>query len=342
MKGDTIADTPLLFELAPGSAPIYRRIIDGVEAAYRSGQLLPGSRMPGERELASSIGAARGTVGKAYKELERLGFIEGKPGAGYYVKALPKGGKRAEALRLIISCLEGLRFLGYSIGDAGALVATVVADYETRMDAMAIALVDCNPETLAGYELSLASLGRLAMKSFLLDELLSLPDPARALLPFRLVITTATHYDQLVKATPAIREAIIRVSVAPARETVLELGALGSGARILLAARSQRFASIMRSQIAACRAPEPKAEAVGEAALAGVLERLGDYDVLIAPPGWPRPANEVEASCLAAFRERGGRVLSFRYELEKGSLLHIEERIAQAMAQALSPSSEGI
>jgi GntR family transcriptional regulator len=48
---------------------LYRRLADGLRTAIRDKVVLPGSNIPGERELASALGLSRVTVRKAIKEL---------------------------------------------------------------------------------------------------------------------------------------------------------------------------------------------------------------------------------------------------------------------------------
>jgi len=54
-----------------------------------SGRLVPGQRLPTIRQLATELGLAKGTVARAYRELESSGIIEGRGRAGTYVAAEP-------------------------------------------------------------------------------------------------------------------------------------------------------------------------------------------------------------------------------------------------------------
>jgi DNA-binding FadR family transcriptional regulator len=69
-------------------APIkqrYEQIADRLLAQLRSGALAPGSRLPGERELALGMGVGRASVREALGWLQVRGLIETRPGAGSYV-----------------------------------------------------------------------------------------------------------------------------------------------------------------------------------------------------------------------------------------------------------------
>jgi GntR family histidine utilization transcriptional repressor len=65
-----------------------RRIRDDLEAAIRSGEFLPGDRLPTEIELKERYGCARMTVSKAMAALAEQGLIERRTKAGSFV-ALP-------------------------------------------------------------------------------------------------------------------------------------------------------------------------------------------------------------------------------------------------------------
>lgn len=66
--------------------------------AIASGELTAGDRLPSVRALASEALVNPNTVGKAYRELELLGAVEGRNGSGVYVT--DAGKELAQARRL--------------------------------------------------------------------------------------------------------------------------------------------------------------------------------------------------------------------------------------------------
>jgi len=64
----------------------HRRIYDHLLAAIQSGQLKPGDRLPSEAELGELFSASRITVAKAVLDLQRLGYVTRRPGAGTHVQ----------------------------------------------------------------------------------------------------------------------------------------------------------------------------------------------------------------------------------------------------------------
>lgn len=65
--------------------PRYKAVVQAVADAVGSRKLLPGDRLPTQRELADQLGWAVATVGRAYSELEALGVITSRVGSGTFV-----------------------------------------------------------------------------------------------------------------------------------------------------------------------------------------------------------------------------------------------------------------
>ena len=64
---------------------LYKAVADEIKAMIASGAYPPGSRLPGERDLAERFGVSRVVIREAEIALETLGFVEIKVGSGAYV-----------------------------------------------------------------------------------------------------------------------------------------------------------------------------------------------------------------------------------------------------------------
>src|SRR5881275_1465138 len=71
-------------DAASGVAP-YLQIVHQTKHALRLGLLRPGDQLPTVKEVVASIAINPNTVLKAYRELEREGLVEGRPGVGTFV-----------------------------------------------------------------------------------------------------------------------------------------------------------------------------------------------------------------------------------------------------------------
>jgi GntR family transcriptional regulator/MocR family aminotransferase len=72
-------------EAASSELPMFLRIARAIARDARSGRLAKGARLPGSRELASSLSVHRNTVLAAYRELLAEGFLQTAPGRGTFV-----------------------------------------------------------------------------------------------------------------------------------------------------------------------------------------------------------------------------------------------------------------
>ncbi len=301
---------PLSLDRRAG-APAYRQLARQVAALVRDGRLAPGDRLPGERELAASIGVARGTVQKAILELLRQGVVESVHGSGTYVAGLPPA-------------------------ESGPV---------------RIAGVDCNPEALAGLARQVRGLPHATIDAVDLDALRDGARPAGSLAGYDLLLTTTTHDAELRRLVPALAERVLPTAVAPARGTVVEMARIPIGVAIGIVCRSERFRRIIEDNLAGLghdvrdagflaedtlvRDGAPTAS--GPSRLAAFLDGTA---VVVVPPDSPLLAPPVVfREALAAFAAAGGRVVPFEYQMERGSLVHLEEAVERIRSRR--PEREG-
>jgi GntR family transcriptional regulator len=73
-----------------GVAP-YLQLIHQVRHALRLDVLREGDQLPTVKEVVTQLAINPNTVFKAYRELERDGLVQGRPGAGTFVLRRPPG-----------------------------------------------------------------------------------------------------------------------------------------------------------------------------------------------------------------------------------------------------------
>lgn len=64
----------------------YKSLVDAFAADIRTGRLLPGTRLPTHRQLATEEGLALVTASRVYAELEAMGLVSGEAGRGTFVR----------------------------------------------------------------------------------------------------------------------------------------------------------------------------------------------------------------------------------------------------------------
>lgn len=68
-----------------GAAYVYAQVADHLAARIQAGEIPPGARLAGERELADEYGVALGTARRAVQELRDRGLVATLPAKGTYV-----------------------------------------------------------------------------------------------------------------------------------------------------------------------------------------------------------------------------------------------------------------
>lgn len=76
------------------SRPVYvwRQVADWIVHRIDTGELRPGARLEGERELAETLGVAIGTVRRAVEDLRERGLVVTLPAKGTYIAEQPPAG----------------------------------------------------------------------------------------------------------------------------------------------------------------------------------------------------------------------------------------------------------
>ncbi|ACT60447.1 FadR/GntR family transcriptional regulator [Hirschia baltica] len=104
---------------------LYQKVANNILALIASGQYPPGTRLPGERELATQFGVSRVVVREAEIALEALGRVDIRVGSGVYV--LEKTNTPTGALPTVSAFeLTQTRLLFES--ECAALAATMITD----------------------------------------------------------------------------------------------------------------------------------------------------------------------------------------------------------------------
>jgi GntR family transcriptional regulator len=109
-----------------GVAP-YLQLVQQVQHALRLGMLNPGDQLPTVKEVVGTVAINPNTVLKAYRELEREGLVEGRPGQGTFVLKTLRGPSPGTHATLKKSLDRWLK----SAFDAGLDAESVEALFET-------------------------------------------------------------------------------------------------------------------------------------------------------------------------------------------------------------------
>ncbi len=104
--------------------PAYLQLKERLARAIELGLLRPGSALPSERSLASSLGLSRMTTRRAFKELEEAGLVQQRQGSGTYVKGQPL----LQIIDRVVGFTDEARHLGLRPGSRLLGAKAVAAD----------------------------------------------------------------------------------------------------------------------------------------------------------------------------------------------------------------------
>lgn len=85
MQDESVDLASLLNVWASGTGPLYDQLALAIVRLAESGDLVVGTRLPPERELARSLAVSRTTIISAYAKLQELGWLKRRQGAGTWI-----------------------------------------------------------------------------------------------------------------------------------------------------------------------------------------------------------------------------------------------------------------
>ncbi|MFJ9443535.1 GntR family transcriptional regulator [Kitasatospora sp. NPDC101235] len=112
----------------------YQQIVQQTKQALRLGLLQPGDKLPTAREVVELTAINPNTVLKAYRELEREGLVEPRPGLGTFVRrslARPEAAADGPLRADLVGWVDRARAAGLEREDIAALMSSVL---EQRFD----------------------------------------------------------------------------------------------------------------------------------------------------------------------------------------------------------------
>jgi GntR family transcriptional regulator len=107
------------------------QLIHQVRRAMRLGLLSEGDQLPTVKEVVGKVAINPNTVLKAYRELEREGLVEGRPGQGTFVQRTlggPPLGSDSLLRRELVGWVRRARDAGLSADDMTAVFTDAVRD----------------------------------------------------------------------------------------------------------------------------------------------------------------------------------------------------------------------
>lgn len=321
-----------------GDSPLYKQIVEQMLQKIKSGELPPGSRLPTERELARELSVARGTVKKAYAELADNNIIEVIQGSGSYVyseKETFSGERRRMAINLIEELLTKLSYWDFSLKETSTLIRMCLVRRESADRMVRVAAIDCNPESLSIFKRQLSYLPNIDLTLISVDSVILTDNAPDLFTSFDLILTTETHYEQVMGSLSGGGLRVLPVSVGLRNQTIVDLSTLPEKCAIGIFCVSNKFSNLISQQIAAFRSVSHPVPVCFEGDKASAERFLRKLDCVVVNPGSALLQPDLFGDVGQRFLDRGGRIIPFDYLIDRGSLIHIEEEVDRIMKEKL-------
>ena len=128
---------PFSFRLdAHSGVPVYRQLIDQVQAAVATGVLSVGDQLPTIRQVAVELSINPNTVSRAYREMEIRELVDSQQGTGTFVADRQMESSRKEQSRqlaqLVAEFVSRAGSVGFNVKDLIEALSQIEAEGQQR------------------------------------------------------------------------------------------------------------------------------------------------------------------------------------------------------------------
>ena len=312
------------YNIRPDSdIPIYRQLVDQINAEIRSGALKVGTQLPTVREMASQLNLSCGTVKRVYDRLQEMGDIEMTRRRGTFVKYVrtDTDSRKLQAMTAIDHMIRQLSDLNFSPSEIHIFVSLKMREWGMKWSGIRIALVTDCIDFASGFEEQLNQIGNVNVVIWKLKQVREYP--------YNLdeqsdVILASPEDAQKLETILPNRSKLVKVAFRADPKDVYEL-AQATGKRIAILCQDKSFVQLVRSFLPS------EAQALLKYALIDDAERcaaiLADCDCIMATESTQALLNAgISEMMQARFRTQ---LLRFGYSIDEGSMIYLEERIGR-------------
>lgn len=307
--------------------PIYQQLVDEISADIRSGRLACGEKLPTVQEMETQLGIARGTIKRAYDDLEHQGLIEKVQGRGTFVcfRTVDSASRKEQAMAAIDQLFDRMAQLDFSLSEVGIFLDLKLRERENRTPNLKVAAVECNPESLSQMVEQLRQIRSLDIYSYLLDDVVAYPYKIGE--EMDLIVTTTEHFAALEKLVPH-RDQLVCVALRLATNYMTQLVKLRPGQTVGILSGSDRFAQLMRST---CETYAERLNLTTPVLFSHDLN-MASYtegkDAVLVPEDCERFCPRELHSSLRSL-EKKGKLIRCAYRVDEGSLIYLQEKIGR-------------
>ena len=311
--------------------PIYQQLVDTIRTAVKKGILAPNQQLPTVSELSEKLGIARGTIKRAYDELERSGIVDKAQGRGTFVCYQPasSGSRKEQAMAAIDTLLENLEELGFSAAEINIFLNLKLRERAEQESQVKVAVLECNPENLAQMSEQLHTIPRIDLYSYLTETIEQYPYQLSE--DIDLIVTTAAHAEFLERVLPD-RRRIARVAICLTPNCLSDIIKLRKGKRVGILGYSQRFGQLLydtcQMYTEGVELEQPK---IFDPQM-DIQEYLRNKDAVLVPKNYEKYCDVRTAGYLDRFE---GKLIECSYEMDAGSFLYLQEKTRRIVEEKM-------
>lgn len=305
--------------------PIYQQLVDRIRAGVKKGTLVPGQQLPTVQETARQLGVAKGTIKRAYDELEHQGLVEKIQGRGTFICYQPvnSGSRKEQAMTAIDNLLDQLEEMGFTATEIGIFLSLKQRERTEDLSVVKVAVVECNPEMVSQLSEQILGIKNIELHSYQLESIRQYPYTLDE--ETDLVVTTAVHGDYL-ESILSDRKKVARIAYRLSLETIASLAKLKTGEDLGIVCGSHRFCDLIyqsaRKHVRNVTFHKPQTFSP-ELDLDAFLS---DKDTVLVPKHFEKYCSAKEGETLSAFA-REKRLIQCDFEMDAGSFLFLEEKL---------------
>lgn len=309
--------------------PIYQQLVDAIRVAVKKGTLQPDEQLPTVQELSVRLGVARGTIKRAYDELERIGLVEKVQGRGTFVSYRPEnsGSRKEQAMAAIDKLLNDLEEQGFSAAEINIFLNLKLRDRAEQESRVKIAVVECNPENLSHMADQLRTIPNTDIYAYLAESIEEYPYKLAEDLD--LVVTTAAHADFLESVLPE-RRRMARVALRLTKHCLADIIKLRKGKTVGILCYSMRFGHLLHTTCQTYTDGVNLSEPVEFFAEPDMEAFLEGKDAVLVPQDYEKYCSAQVAAVLEHFH---GKLIECSYEMDEGSFIYLQEKTKRILEE---------
>jgi len=297
--------------------PIYRQLVDQINAQIRSGALKTGTQMPTVREMADKLHLSVGTVKRVYDMLSEMGDIEMTRRRGTFVKYVrqDKDSRKLQAMTAIDLMMRRLSELNFSPAEIQIFLNLKMREWGLKWSGIRIAVVTEYTELSSALEKQLGQMANVRVTVCSLRQLREYPYSVDE--QSDVILASVEDAQKLLPILPDSSK-LIRVAFRADTNHVLALANI-AGTRAAVLCETGAFADLVKRHL-------PEGDRANPRVLTEESFDAADGETLIIAEGFDNICGDMLKERIAEHRE-SGTVIEFAYRIDEGSMLYLEERI---------------